>query len=428
MNILRFGIENYGCFRDYTEISFVSTSQKDEPSYRIHSSNVDLSYGILPVVGVFGPNASGKSSLLESLHSFRNHVKFSFQLDPDDNIPWTPWRLNKSPNAKPTTYCMDFIFNGSRYQYGFTHDSKQFHKEWLHRWPKGKIQTLFERDTQEDNPWYFGPSLKGEKVSISSNTGPNSLFLSAAAHNNHKELLAIHGILSNSIRKTSEIELSGYPLFKENDPILDPDNEELVNELLGAFDLGAVGFRPEEVPPMGLLPKALAEILKPDALESLAGKSDDESKFYRLILEREDEEGHKWSLPPYSESRGTNILLMRINDLLCLDGGILIIDEIDTSLHQEMCFAILDQFTNEATNKAHIQMLFSTHSVNLMSHLRRDEVVLVEKDLSGTSSVTCLADFKGIRSRDKLRDLYEDGRLGGVPIISTIHGLLKNNV
>lgn len=423
MNILRFSVENHSCFRDNAEISFVTTTNKDEPTFRIHCPG--FSKGILPVIGVFGPNASGKSNLLQALISCRDHIRHSFQLQPGAKIPWNPWRLDNRPNDNPTIYCIDFVHNECRYQYGYSHNDVRFIEEWLLAWPKGKKSVLFVRNSENSREWRFGPSLLGEKVAISKATRPNSLFLSAAAHNNHEVLSTVHHALSNGIRKASEISLTGFPLFDKTDPIINSSKKDIVVGLLRAFDLGTTGFSTEVTPPI-LMTKVLEEVLKPDVLESINKNSEDLGPLYKLILEREDSRGIKWSLPSHLESSGTNVLLMRINDMLSMSDGIMVIDEIETSLHQELCVALIGQFTQSPPNKT-IQLFFSTHASNLMSSLRRDEIVLVEKDLDGASSVKCVAEFKGIRTREKIEDLYSNGRVGALPILGKILGLNQSN-
>lgn len=117
------------------------------------------------------------------------------------------------------------------------------------------------------------------------------------------------------------------------------------------------------------------------------------------------------------ESGGTNVLLQRVNDLMQLTGGVIMIEEFETSLHPDVCAAIIDLFTSERANERGVQLLFTTHSRSLMEHLRRDEVVLVEKDREGRSALTCAADYKDLRARDSLERAYASGRVGAVPLL-----------
>ncbi|MBN2194413.1 MAG: ATP-binding protein [Polyangiaceae bacterium] len=53
-------------------------------------------------------------------------------------------------------------------------------------------------------------------------------------------------------------------------------------------------------------------------------------------------------MPPEDESRGTQILLARLADFLptLLQGGLVVVDELDTSLHPDLCVALVRRFTD----------------------------------------------------------------------------------
>jgi predicted ATPase len=97
----------------------------------------------------------------------------------------------------------------------------------------------------------------------------------------------------------------------------------------------------------------------------------------------------------------------------------LIVDEIDTSLHPDLCAAIVNLFTDPRTNPNGAQLLFSTHERDLLNHLRRDEVVLVDKGRDGASRLSVASDFD-VRGRQELRRVHAEGRLGGVPVLADL--------
>lgn len=99
-------------------------------------------------------------------------------------------------------------------------------------------------------------------------------------------------------------------------------------------------------------------------------------------------------------------------------GGLLVIDELETSLHPDLCARLVDLFTREESNPKGAQLLFTTHVRDILGRLRRDEVVLVDKGEDGRSYLSAASDFRGIRKRDDLRVLHRRGQLGGVPDVS----------
>ncbi len=54
-------------------------------------------------------------------------------------------------------------------------------------------------------------------------------------------------------------------------------------------------------------------------------------------------------------------------------------------------------------------LFFSTHALNLLRGLWRDEATFVEKDGNGASSVFSAADLRKLRKRDDLRTVYKKG-------------------
>ena len=89
---------------------------------------------------------------------------------------------------EPSLFEVTFLEGEVRFQYGFLASDECFLEEWLHAWPLGKKQILYERDCQD---FKFGENLKGENKVIESLTRPNSLFLSAAVQNKHSQLTRI---------------------------------------------------------------------------------------------------------------------------------------------------------------------------------------------------------------------------------------------
>lgn len=164
--LLRFGLENFASFRDPAELSFVSTALGDAPTFRIPSRRA--AHGILPVVGLWGGNASGKSNLLRGLLTFRDLVEHSFVGHrPDQRIPWQPFASRQARRDPPTRMEADLEVDGVRYHYGMIFNAWEVVEEWLEAWPKKRHQTLFHRDHHgEPEPWYFSQNLKGQKHKI----------------------------------------------------------------------------------------------------------------------------------------------------------------------------------------------------------------------------------------------------------------------
>ena len=108
-------------------------------------------------------------------------------------------------------------------------------------------------------------------------------------------------------------------------------------------------------------------------------------------------------------------LLLPALDVLS-SGGLLVVDELHSSLHPRLAKAFVSLFLDPESNQHGSQIVFSTHDVSLLAPgmLHQDEVWLVEKDLKGVSSLVPLTDF---RTLDNVERAYRGGRLGGTPYI-----------
>jgi AAA15 family ATPase/GTPase len=114
--------------------------------------------------------------------------------------------------------------------------------------------------------------------------------------------------------------------------------------------------------------------------------------------------------------------------MISLDqGSICVIDEIDASLHTQICDAIIALFTNPASNPKGAQIIATTHDTNLLnaSNLRRDELWLVEKTPGGATELYSLADVK-TRDTENFERGYLHGRYGAVPFAGSAADLIKS--
>jgi AAA15 family ATPase/GTPase len=79
------------------------------------------------------------------------------------------------------------------------------------------------------------------------------------------------------------------------------------------------------------------------------------------------------------------------------NGGTLVIDEFDASIHPMALMSIINIFHNDDINTNHAQLIFNTHNpIFLNANLfRRDEIKFVERDNeSHNSTLYSLSDFK----------------------------------
>ncbi len=319
-----------------------------------------------------------------------------------------PFALDPSFADAPSQCDIDFLADGVRYHYGFSGSRNSFGAEWLYSFPNDRKQVLFERNGMA---FSFGRGLRGRNQTIADLTRPNSLFLSAAAQNGHEELTKVVRFFRNvAVGETADHEMANA--------LSDIDADRRIVDFLKVAGTGVVAYRirdlsldAEESRLFDRLRGVIADHLK-DVKFDFPGERKE------LQLAHSGIDGTPVFFNLGQESAGTlRLLRILIPAFTALDAaGLLVIDELDASLHTKACELVLALFSQSATNPKGAQLLLTTHDTNLLqsAHLRRDQVWLTEKDGTGATSLYPLTDFR-TRKTDNLERGYLQGRFGAVP-------------
>jgi len=422
--LIELRVENHRSIRDEQVLTMEADRVGDADDPRPRSIEGHRKW-LLPAAGVYGANASGKSNLLAALRFMRDAVIDSHRSwPPDGGVPRDPFAWGRS-SLEPSAFDATFMVEGVRFQYGFVCDDDRFLEEWLHAWPRGRRQVWFERDGRR---FRFGESLRGENHLVEQVTRDNALFLSAAIQLRHaqlgpvyrwfREMQAVnvpgtrHGIRGGVFDPWGERWLwHTLEMVAESGPqgsLLDedaPDDTavEAFIELLRSADVGIVNLK-------------LARGNEPERHSRLRRRS-------RILVQHTSSAEDAW-LPLDQESQGT-LTLFKIGSRLlrCLrTGSLLLVDELEASLHPLLALQILKRFNDPRTNPHHAQLLFTTHDTNLLGTitgqpaLRRDQVWLTEKDPEGATCLYPLTDYKP-RKEENLERGYLQGRFGAIPYL-----------
>lgn len=445
--LLRFSVENHRSIRDAQEL-LLTASERIKPEDRRGTvfPVAAIQEAALPAVALYGSNASGKSNLLEALGWMKYLIVSSHtDMKPTSPISRYPFLLDDDSQAKPTRLECTFTLghaeelsdNGQTteevqpvYTYGFKYTDKEICEEWLYQEAveeEQDSQLLFRRTTINGEAILqeVDSKLSGENQIIEiigKLTRPNSLFLSAAAQNNHSHFLKIYNYFSKMI------------FIKQPESIEEPSiadrfsrfrNQEKLIDILRQADLGIINVTVREDNFSEDKIKMMREFL--EMMSKYAPHKDkiSPSEFVRkrLNFTHSTTDGKPRALGYESESRGTQIFLVLLLPALdaLSEGLFLVIDELDTSLHPDLSRSLLSLFHRKASNPHGAQLLFSTHDVTLLDSdvLQQDEIWFTDKDSDGASRLTPLTDFK-LPPPDELRhgdieQAYRRGRFGGVP-------------
>lgn len=412
--LLSFSFANHRSFAEAQQLVLTRVYQPDEPSQPA-----------LPVVGLFGPNASGKSNAVGALAYLEQLVLLSVRInEPGGGIEVDPFRLDPRYADAPSTYVVDLELDGTRYTYGLSVDSTRVLEEWLYSYPLRHRRKIFER---REGKYSYGDEAKSTSIAqVESLTAPNVLFLSTTARFNQDLVQPVYQwFLRNLISATP----SRYRGLR-GDIIargLSRDRRRLrsMAELLRAADTGIEDIvvkthdpGPPEDSEVDRLKQRYAQ--DPELAEArIRAMSEPRS---RLVFAHRGIEGlTEFELG--DESEGTVQLLQIADRALAVieSGGTLVIDEIDTSLHPLLTAKLIGLFQTPTTNPRHAQLIFTCHDPTLLGTLdgvkvlRRDQIWFVSKDhTSGSSSLYPLTDFKP-REEESRERRYLAGSYGAIP-------------
>lgn len=431
--LLRFSVSNHLSIKDTQELSFIKSSLKGPEDGLLSTPSLPKEK-VLPAAIIYGPNASGKSNLLDALNFMRYSVLASQRRwAPHGGVPRQPFLLNSGCINSPSRFEVDFDIEGVRHSYGFACTSTEFVEEWLYAAPVGHQRMLFERSGPNPDDVKFGARFNGQKQAIAQLMRPNSLFLSAAFQNNHPMAKdAVSAFQKIRVRNS----LSTAPAELER-LLKDSEFDTRIMTFLAEIGTGITKHRQVESAQPDEVKRIARNMMQAIWQDSDKKPTDDEresifetmSKKIKIEFAHKSEDGADVFFAADKESAGTRRLIPLLQDvMISLDeGSICVIDEIDASLHTQICDAIIALFTNPASNPNGAQIIATTHDTNLLnaSNLRRDELWLVEKTPGGASEFYSLADVK-IRDTENFERGYLHGRYGAVPYAGSAADLIKS--
>ena len=308
---------------------------------------------------------------------------------------------------------VEILEKGIRYQYGFVASDECFLEEWLHAWPLGKKQVWYERD---HNTFKFGENLKGENKVIEEVTRPNALFLSAAVQLKHVQLEPIYSWF-RSLRPLN-IQAGRLPSFPSNEGL----QQIILVEALEQSTSSLFQDEPWSKQFREMVRNADIGILDVFVKDD-SSREDVRRAGPRIRLKHNNSFENAW-LPLEEESKGTQTLFRLGWPIVqAIQGGsLLLVDELDASLHPSLAQQIVRWFNNPVTNPRNAQLLFTTHDTNLLGTtlgepaLRRDQVWFTEKDPEGATVLYPLTNYRP-RKAENLERGYLQGRYGAIPFL-----------
>lgn len=410
-----FKVKNYMSFKDEAILDMRATSYKQHPTHLLEAYDENK---LIKTVAMYGANASGKSNFISAMFFFEQYIFQQFINRNDktdkDSFDWSnkkpiinmePFKLSKDDNDV-TEFDIIFLYNNKTIQYGFECTSKEVVNEWYYIDDK----KVFERDGE--NITY---GKKYDKYIKSFNKVPKErLYLSVLEYflsddDREKILNDFIGFFVNKYDVFLELffdvtvkSVAGSIRITER-LIKDAKFRNKVEKYLRQIDVDIKGLKIE----------------KKIVVDEETGK-EKEREIVKTIHDIYDDDGNIVGEKLFDlsqESSGTLRFFAYIQDIIerTENGGVFVVDEISARLHPLLTKLIVDVFQDSSNTKA--QLIFTTHDISILNkdQFRRDEVVFVDKNRRGESTLYALSDLK-IREDASFDKDYMRGKYGAIPI------------
>jgi hypothetical protein len=390
-------IENFFSIADPQEL--VLRVADNAPLLSCFQPSLSLPGERLPAtVGLFGANASGKSTVLRALVALAEFAQASVTYGLESSIlPFQPY-MHKDWWNRPSKITIDFDgwLSGSPFLFRYEihvvlHELSRLGKEVAYEAlfyaPNRKFKRIFER---------FGQTVKASpEFGIKNNDPcfqsirPNASVISTLGQLNHK--LSSDFI---SLLKTVQANIGGL----ENSP---PDPNKMLSYYAQHTEC-LKNFNRE----LRRLDVGIEEM----QLES-QGHQEWIAKFKHTGLDG--------AILMEEESSGTRrfIEIFLLLHHVLETGGIAVIDGIDANLHPLLLPEFFQWFTSPERNPKKAQLFFTAHNPSLLDDLEKEQVFFTEKRIGKPTFVYRASDIKGLRREPSLMNKYLGGTLGAVPHI-----------
>lgn len=418
--LLQFSVNNYKSIKDTITFS-MATSSKDEGN----SFNIGK-YELLKSAIIYGANASGKSNFLKAM-AFMGKIVLNKNkvIQSTDTLEHFPFKLNTDTQNSSSTFEIVCFINNIKYRYGFEMDDTTVYAEWLYADERGKESKLFYRDAEEDdyiNPNKFKEGYKSfDKKELKINVPKNQLFIWKCDQNDGEVSKSILGWF-NRFNLIDGMEHDGYIGFAMEQM----ENEDFKNEIVNLVKTADIGIEDiilekEKVPSEFFEEMSIPSDLKEKILEGGGLQRILLNTYHKQYDENDNEVGKIIFELDEEESKGTRKFFKMSAPILntLREGKVLIIDELDASLHPMLTKHLIKLFHNEKINTKNAQLIFATHDTNMLTPImfRRDQIWLTEKDKFGATDIYSLAQLKDVIKNENFEKQYIQGKYGAIPYL-----------
>ncbi len=421
--LLEFTASNYKSFRDTLVFSMAPAPKQKGLDYSVMQETIGKKeYKAICSAVIYGPNASGKTNIIGAMDTFKSIVlRGNIHNESGKKTANPAANLlelipnNLSNGAIPVSFSIKFISQGVLVHYSFSADLGEFLNDNYHR----KVLTeklvinedmVFSRDGNLE----FGKFNDIQTYLVNAFNENSSSAIALASSNLHDDEL----FLMNGFKTMFSAKLVSIITEWLSDKFM---------VIYRADAIQLIGKLGDQSQNSVYIEKTLNEAAKhfginSNALGYISQNGNDEARLCS-IFKADKQKGT--AIPAemfesYGTIRFVNIFPLVANVLK--NGGTLVVDEFDASIHPMALMNIINVFHNDDINVNHAQLIFNTHNpIFLNSNLyRRDEIKFVERDDdTHCSTHYSLSDFgtagdKAVRKNEDYMKNYFVDRYGAI--------------
>ncbi len=411
--IIEIRAKNCFAFEDEIAFSMKADMRNKKFATNVHKEN---NFNVLKTVGIYGPNNTGKTCLIKCIRTIKEvFLNKKNRLMPNIFTENSICELGVTFMASRKKYSYDFKYDTEKEEYIYESFSEifkdQYNNEkevcWLKKDIISEIYECIDEDVQNMIPV----------------VSKNNLLCYVIDTSKFEHLSKMKQILVGFAKKIDIINMNNIPMQHTIELMKNKNqSQDKVVEFIKNADLYMDNFEFVDMDKIRL--EATEDDEKPE--EKVLDIPENIMDQIRLVSTYRGV--HVPSM--LFDSTGTKKIAAIASYVIeaLEQGRILIVDELDSSIHFKLTRAIVTMFNNELN--ANAQMIFTVHDINLMDCkriFRKEQIWFVHKDEEGVY-VYSLADFtakQGVRDTTDVMEKYRKGALGALPDPELMNSLLS---
>lgn len=398
--ILNIRVNNFLVFSGGAEMSLAADMNIKKFYSNVHAVGA---FNVLKSACVYGANNVGKTCMLKAVAAIKAVLS-----DCDCPIP-----ANIFSENHVSALGVSFTCGEEAYSYDFSYDSTEeggeergFVYERFARIKKGSDGKLSEREIfvrdESGGRYYFDGD--GELEKALSVLSPSNILIYTLSGRKYPKVGEIKSILTSFARSVEVVDMNNIPIDKTVEVLKhNLAIRERTVELIKLADLDIDDY---------IYSESLANTPS-RSQENALNFSDCPEDMYRLTSVHRGKAVRSLTF----DSTGTKKMVAIASYIIeaLTEGKILVVDEMDSSLHFKLTRAIVSLFNNELNEKA--QLIFTVHDVTLLDCrrlFRKDQIWFASKE-EGEVRLYSLASLAAEKDNADILERYKSGALGALP-------------